>query len=234
MIDANNPLQLKRLAGSIVASVQPRGEGRTTKQVEKWSVRSLLLALADTHHIKYPVKAVMADKPDLEIIFGQDKVAVEITEAVPEDYARAIVLAKRKYPDAFVERSLFRWNSPRKTNAELHKILEQSKNKLMGPGWDGDSVECEWAEGIVDTISKKLRIINRVDYRFFPRYWLAIYDNLRGPALNLKLGVKYLRKSFPDQRICTRHFQYIFIEVGGTLVAISSGGQLRYFEFKPY
>ena len=225
-------MQLKRFASSLAAGVRPRGEGRTKNQVEKWSFRSLLIALADTHHIKYPVKAIMADKPDMEVILGRDKVGIEITEAVPEDYVRALVIAKRKYPDAIVDRSLFRWGVPRKTNAELHRILENSTNRLTGPGWTGDSVEREWAKGMVDTIYVKLGKINKTDYRVFPRYWLSIYDNLRGPALDLKLGVKYLRKMLPDQEAYGRHFQDTFIEVGRTMVAISRGGQLRYFQFE--
>lgn len=232
MIEARSASQLRESAKALNPGVKPRGRKRTTQQVEKWSARSVLIALANTYHIKYPVNVITNDKPDLDLDFGIDKVGIEITEAVPEDYARALVLANNRYPDALVDRSLFRWGAPRKTNAELHEILKKSVNRLSGPGWHGDSVEREWGKGMADTIEAKLKKINKSDYRSFPRYWLAIYDNLRGPMLDLKLGVKYLRSSLHDQNSQIRKFQYIFIEVGRTMVAISRGGQLRYFKFE--
>jgi len=228
---AESAQQLLSFAKSLEIYVPPRGEGRHKEHTEAWSTRSLLVALAETHHIKYPVTVVSNDKPDLDIIFENDKVGVEITEAIPVDYARVEVLAKRKYPDAIVDRSLFSWGRPRKSNSELHNILRASSNKLNGPGWESDSVEQEWAYAIFDTICIKIEKINKEEYRAFPRYWLLIYDNLQLPDLSIRQGVGYLRNLIPQQPKKDRMFQYIFIEVNFTLVAISKRGQLRYFEF---
>jgi len=228
-MEIDSELQLVDFMNSIAVDVNPRDEGRTTSQVENWSTTKLLVALAKTHHIKYPVKLLVNDKPDFDLIFSKSKVGVEITEAIPEDYARAIAMANRLYPEAIIDRSHFLWGAPRKSNDEIHEILESSINRLSGPGWEGDSVEREWANGISDTIHSKLKKLNNNGYRLFPKYWLAIYDNLRGPALNLKLGVKFLREILPNQDSYKHSFQYVFIEVGNTMVSISKGGQLRYY-----
>lgn len=229
-IKAGSAQQLVTLAKSLKITVPPREENRY-KSPEAWSICSLLIALAETHHIKYPVKAIYMDKPDLDIIFKNDKVGVEITEAIPEDFAHAEVLAKRKYPDSIVDRSMFSWLSPRKDSSEIHRILQTSSKKLIGPGWKNDSLEREWAVAIFDTICIKLEKINKKDYRDFPRYWLIIYDNLHLSTQYLQLMVKYLRQILPHQPKNNRMFQYIFIEENSTLIAISKNGQLRYYDF---
>lgn len=229
---AESAQQLLSFAKSLEIAVRPRGEKRHKDQTEAFSSRSFLIALAGTHHIKYPIKVIPSDKPDLDLIFNNDKVGVEITEAIPEDFARAEVLAKRQYPDAIVDRSLFLWGSARKSNSELHNILRASSNKLIGSGWEFDSAEQEWANAIFDTICKKIEKINKEEYRAFPRYWLLIYDNLQlPPDLNLRQGVGYLRNLIPRQPKKSRMFQYIFIEENSTLIAISKNGQLRYYDF---
>lgn len=230
-IKAKSERQLLTLAKSSKIDVPPRGEGRHKDHTEAWSTRSLLVSLAETHHIKYPVKVVSNDKPDLDIIFENDKVGVEITEAIPEDFAHAEVLAKRQYPDSIVDRSIFSWLSPRKDSFEIRRILQSSIKKPIGAGWKNDSLEREWAAAIFDTICIKLEKINKKDYRDFPRYWLMIYDNLHLSTQYMQLMVKYLRQILPHQPKNNRMFQYIFIEENSTLIAISKNGQLKYYDF---
>lgn len=223
-ISASSPDDLVSRLEALSLSVLPRGEGRTKDQTEDWSRRTVLGALARTRHFSYPMTAISSDQPDLDLHFPLGTRGVEITEAVPRAYAAAVAFGNRSFPGAIIDRSLFGWTRPVPSKKELRQYFTTSASKLTGPGWDGDSVEREWAEGLFDTICKKTESINGPEYRAFPEYWLAVYDNLRGPALDLELAMEMLtakRSSFP---VLTRAFSLFLIEVGDQFVVMDQTG----------
>lgn len=135
----------------------PRPKKRPTKQTEIWTICRLLSTLAEADELEYPLSVAHKDRPDILILADGTKIGVEITEAVPPQYAEFMALAAREFPNALIEPGHFGWDSPKRTIPEMRKLLSQSK--LTAPGWVGDQPEQEWAgfiEGVVRTKLEKL------------------------------------------------------------------------------
>lgn len=206
---------MKRLAATSL-EVPKRTNGRTTEQTERWTICRLLSTLGALKRLVYPLSVLHVDKPDFTVSMSSARVGIEVTEAIHRDYARCVALAEHEKPDAVIDASLFRWGDPEKTLAQLRAIVAASQ--LTGPGWAGDSVESEWAIHIASIIASKRAKLP--SYRQHDLQWLAIYDNLPLPNVNLALAVQKLQRLLqPWNDKAT--FDEIFVEHGPVIVALT-------------
>ena len=137
-IAANSNAELIKALTSINIGVLPRNEGRTKEQCERWLICRWLSTLTTVNGINFPLRVTKREKPDFQIYSGSLTLGVEVTEAIPTDYARASALAERENPDASIDISLFKFGET-KTLKEIRQICNQ--RKLTGEGWAGDSAE---------------------------------------------------------------------------------------------
>jgi hypothetical protein len=144
-ITANNSAELILALTSIDISVPPRNEGRTSEHCERWSICRWLSTINALKEIDFPLRVTKREKPDFQVCAGARVWGVEVTEAVPTDFARASALAARETPDALIDISLFKYGET-KTLEEIKNILNQKK--LTGEGWAGDSAERELANTV--------------------------------------------------------------------------------------
>jgi hypothetical protein len=96
-IKARSGSELISILESINIKVPLRTEGRSTEDCERWSICRLLATLAKNNLLKYPVEVHHRNKPDFRIRIGQDIIGVEVTEAIPQDLARADALMEREF-----------------------------------------------------------------------------------------------------------------------------------------
>ena len=150
----------------------------------------MLLAALKFDLLEFPVTVVRGDRPDLLLECPAGVVGIEITETVSPSLAQAYAIARKRFPNAILDRSLFPW-AIQYTPQEIHDLLARS-DRLIGPGWAGDSVEKEWATAANDTIRAKSESLNKPGYRSAGKYWLAAYDSSPGPALHLSHATQYL------------------------------------------
>ncbi|MEI2782061.1 MAG: hypothetical protein V9H25_12740 [Candidatus Competibacter sp.] len=179
-VTAHSSTDLLKQLRTIDISVPLRTEGRTTKQCERWSICRLLATYAETDLFDYPLQIKHEDRPDFVLSMPTVCIGIEITEAVPENWARVDALAQHKGYDNLRHIERFQPGESRRPNDEINRIaLGQSKGSL----WAGDSAEREWAEVMIYFSLKK--IINYVnpDFRKFQNNWLVIYENWPLPAV---------------------------------------------------
>lgn len=203
-----------------------RTEGITTEHCERWSMCRLLATLAKNNAIEYPLRVHHQDKPDFKLQVGHAIIGVEVTEAIPQDYAAVSALREREKPEAIIDISEFRWGMRTKTLKELRGLISQ--DKLTGQGWEGDSVEREWAQAIWEVTQNKLQKFNSRNFQRFSINWLLIYDNLPLPMPKLKIALRYLSEKFSTYWDLPEKFDAIFVERRSEIVKLTSGGSLRW------
>jgi hypothetical protein len=221
----NNESLLKVLSETSV-EVPLRSEGRRTEHTEKWSLCYLLATLSSKGILAFPLSLEHVDKPDFILKTDGNLTGIEVTESIPSDYAKCCALAERENPDAVIDMSLFKWDSPSKTTKELRDIINSAE--LMGDGWSGHSAEVEWAHYMNDAIFVKLKKLNNTGYSEFPEYWLSIYDNLPLPNVHAKKAIEFLLSNFSAQWKGERLFSKIFIERGPIIIEIENNKAINH------
>ena len=128
------------------------------------------------------IKRPTHQPPDFFLRSGNLDIGVEVTEAVNEDYAKATTLPEANKHGAIIDPSLFKLGTSKKTLTELRSIV--TRKKLTGPGWEGSSVEIEYANAILDKTLAKTKLL-KTHYDKFTENWLLIYCNLTLPMLDV-------------------------------------------------
>jgi len=160
----NNEQPLKILS-EISVEVPGRSQGRRTEHTERWSMSYLLATLSAINTLTFPLSLTHVDKPDFILNLNESLTGIEVTESIPSDYAKCCAIAEHEKPDAAIDISLFKRDSPSKTTQELKNIIHSSE--LTGDGWSGQSAENDWALFINDAISIKLHKLNNAGYLEF-------------------------------------------------------------------
>lgn len=115
-----------------------------------------------------PSSVVAGDKPDLCVEVSDRKVGIEVTDATPEEFNRAIkgVFGVRGWPGPFP--SNLQHRATRRTNDELRK---------EGPSWKDCSDTFKlWTERIEERLRDKERAFNQASFQKFTENWLLIVD----------------------------------------------------------
>jgi hypothetical protein len=217
---------LRAILAATDISVSARTQGRTTAETEQWTICRLLATLNQQGRLRFPLKLIHGDRPDFELVQNRSSTGIEITEAISQDYAACLALAERTRPGITIDMSLFRPDSPRKTVEELKNIVAASR--LTGPGWAGRSAETDWATFIEQDISIKQMKLAKAGFRNFQTNWLAIYDNLPLPNVNLAHAVALLAPKVAPLWSRSHSFHAVFIERGPVIVELTPSGSLNH------
>lgn len=202
-------------------TVPGRIDGRTSQHTERWTICRLISTLSEYGRLAFPMSLTHGDRPDCLLSAGFVDIGVEVTEAVPPQWAEFCALRDREFPNALLELAQFRWGSVEKTIDETREIL--CSNQLTALGWAGDSVEREWAGYIDGAIRSKNEKSKKQGFVRHSQNWLAIYDNLPLPNVYVTDGLKYLLPMIQDTWSHRHSFDRVFIEHGPVVVAIGAG-----------
>lgn len=168
------PDQLRHAIKDLAIDVPPRGEGRTTDHCEQWQIQRLLQVLFRAGELGLPVSLKKRESPDFLLTTATHALGIEVTEAINQDYAAALMHPNTRNPNSVVDPSRFKWGTAGRTRKQIRN--EAARTELTGHGWGGDSPEREFAEIVADTVSaKRAKLISR--YERFDRDCLLIYQN---------------------------------------------------------
>lgn len=204
-IVANTSVELLDKLRVTDISVPLRTEGRTSEDCERWSICRFLAAYADADFIRYPLTVLKHERPDFLLSFPGTTVGVEITEAVPPDWARANAIRENLDDDDVIFLQHFDPDEPRRASKEIHKIARGLRH---GDGWTGDAPERHWAKVMLHFTKKKAESLTKPGYEPLGTYWLIIYDNWPLPAVEtgkaseyFANGLRALEDPFPFERV---------------------------------
>lgn len=215
--------ELQQRLTSIPFDVPPRGKGRTTQHIENWVLRHLLWTLANTTSLlPYPLSLRKGERPDLDAETASNRIGIEVTEAIPQHYAHAVAIQNREFPTAILDPSLFQYGNPAMDAVQVRHLLLQAGDRLIGPGWMGESVEQEWAARMAAAVLSKTDLLNEPSFRRQENNWLAIYDNTPRPYLELDVALRNLRDRLASNRRGTVEFDCVFVELSNELVMVAA------------
>jgi len=188
-IVAENAGDLLRQLSKIKIAVPGRSE-RTTEDVERWSTARFLSTYARSSLIRYPIRITPRDRPDVLLAFPNTEIGIEITEAVPTNWAKTSALHEdHDYENVMFIPHCKPGESPRST-AELDRI---ARGEDMGVPWVGDSPEREWAEAMLHSTNQKAAKVVKPGFSRFDHDWLLIYDNWPLPSVDEEAAAYYFR-----------------------------------------
>jgi hypothetical protein len=202
-------------------NVPPRNEGRTTENCEIWSICHLLATLVKYDRLDFPIRLTKRERPDFLLVSGDRHIGIEVTEAINPEYAKATTLPEADIEGATIDPSLFKWGTPPRKLHELRSIV--SRKKLTGMGWEGTSVESEYAEAIFDVVTSKTAKLLRKGFERFTENWLVIYCNLTLPALELEDANEFFAEKAANYWRDSL-FSAVFVEEGNSIICYSLDG----------
>lgn len=218
--------QLLAVLRDIDISVPLRTRGRTKEHCERWSICRLLATLAARNQLTYPLHLHHQDKPDFRLRIAGETIGIEVTEAIPQDYAAASALSERQGSQGVIDMSLFRWGAEPKTTREVKEIISQKE--LTGDGWEGDAPEGEWAEAIYEILSVKHKRLVSPDFQRVTENWLLIYDNLSLPNPDPALSLSFLATRLKSYWVQPSKYDVLYIESGNETLRVQAGGTERW------
>jgi hypothetical protein len=188
-ITAHSAADLLAQLSRLDIRVPPRTEGRTTKHTERYAAAHLLSALSADDLLSYPLTIVHRDRPDFALLMRAEFVGIEHTEAVPQNDAHRSALRERGYgpPVYFLIRSI-----PTEPRKSAKRLIAEVEGNYGGPGWTGDSVECEWASAMIHFVKRKIEAMSSPGFEIYRRHWLLVYDNWPVPAPNRRIASQKL------------------------------------------
>lgn len=217
-IRAENNTELFTVLKNIDISVPPRTEGRTTEHCETWTICRLLATLVGNSRLVFPIQLIKRERPDFLLFTGDRCIGIEVTEAINEEYAKATTLPEADNDNFVIDPSLFKWDTPRRKLPELRRVV--SCTKLTGPGWDGNTVEREYADAIFDVLTVKTEKLRGEKFERFGENWLAVYCNITLPILRLdEASSLFMEKVYAYWS--ENGFSEVFVEKGDTIVSYS-------------
>ena len=217
-VRANNRGELFRLLESIDIRVPPRNKGRTTEHCETWSICRLLATLAKHDKIDYPIQLTKRERPDFLLMAGERCIGIEVTEVINQEYAKATTLPEADTDGSVIDPSLFKWGTPPRKLHDLRSIV--CRKKLTGPGWEGTSVESEYADAIFNVITLKTEKLQTQSFEKFAENWLAVYCNITLPVLDLDDANQFFMEKAVNYWT-EDGFSGVFVEEGESIIGYS-------------
>ena len=95
-VSAENSQELTDSLAKIDITVPPRTAGRTTEHCERWSICRWLSTQNSQSSIDFPMTLIDRESPDFRLDTPNGTTGIEVTEAVPVDFAKATALAEKE------------------------------------------------------------------------------------------------------------------------------------------
>lgn len=216
---AQSSAHLLQLLGAIDISVPPRGEGRTSDHCERWSICRFLATYADSELLEFPLRLEKRERPDFLVSLPHEDVGIEVTEAVPADWARVAAHSQKQDGDdvAFLHR--FR---PGENLRSVDEVKRIATGASWGAAWAGDSPERDWAEAMVHFVMQKVKTFAKPGFGRFASNWLLIYDNWPLPDVDRASAAGYFMRRLLDLNQ-SLPFERIFVESGQSIWQLCAG-----------
>lgn len=220
MFEASSDSNLRQVLAEADITVPQRTKGRTKDHTERYAMAHLLSALLGAGIATYPIRLIHRDRPDFLLHMGGQQIGIEHVEAISANEAHRKVLRERGHGSEVYFISHKKPGEPKK---KAKKLIEEIEKNIAGDGWEGGSVETEWAAAMLYFLEQKTDIARKEGFERFNEDWLLIYDNWSLPALDREEAAQVLHDLI-TRSDGLREFKRIFIMTGQLFCEVSAEG----------
>jgi len=172
----NQPRDLKEVIEHLKGFKPQKGD--KSKIREEFYLYRFLIGCFKISKLPFPIKIISTESPDFIFIETNknEEIGIEHTRATLKSYKIAVSELK-KYPKGS-KIELSHYSPYRKLpKKESDSGIIAPGDKLKGKGWDGDQAEREWAEIILNSIERKMHLLNEGHFRRKEENQLIIEDD---------------------------------------------------------
>ena len=217
MFEADNQAELISILTKKDIFVPKRTEGRTKEHTETYAIAYLFSTLACIDLLNYPICLTHRDRPDFLLSCGGRKIGIEHTEVVAQNEAHKAVLRKKgNGPDVY----FFGHPQPGESKKKAKELIDEIMVNDGGEGWNGDSVEREWATAMFYSVTQKESAIRKEGFDRFDEDWLLMYDNWWLPGLEIEEAAWMFFNLYKNKQ-SAKEFDRIFVISGDCVCEIS-------------
>lgn len=173
LLVAESAADLRRALALLDIQVMRRAQGRKKAQTERFSIAYLLASLP-TEYLEFPLALEHGDRPDFVLRLPSVTVGIEVTEAVPQNHARASVIRQSGVGKSvhFIKRA-----RPGEEARSTESLRAEIELDWPGEPWVGNEPEREWADAMLHCSMSKVATAHKPGFTIHPFNWLLIYDN---------------------------------------------------------
>jgi len=172
----NQPKDLKEVIDYLKSFTFQKGD--TSKVHENFCLYIFLIGCSKISRLSLPIKVISNESPDFIFIETNKnkEIGIEHTRATLKSYKIAVSELK-KYPKGS-KIELSHYSPFRKLpKKKSYSGIIAPGDKLKGKGWDGDQTEREWAEIILNSIERKVHLLNEGHFKRKEENQLLIEDD---------------------------------------------------------
>jgi hypothetical protein len=222
LFSTDSALDLREKLAALNVEVPPRSQGRTKAHTERYSIAHLLSSLP-AEQFAFPLALEHGDRPDFVVALAERSIGIELTEAVPENVARASALRESGIgPEVYFVPRALPGEPPRRT-AELRREIEQDN---PGSPWVGNAPEREWADAMFHFAGIKAEKAHKPGFAAYALNWLLIYDNWPLPRVRYAEASLLFAALRADGGILST-FDRVFVLASKVLVEVGSTVELH-------
>lgn len=160
------------------------------------SILLFVASLSKSSLLNLPVNIDWKESPDFRFKFTNDlkTIGIEHVRATLPEYKMADREFQKRPKGCFLEPSFY---SPFKKvpRKEAYIGIRNPDEELKGDGWEGDSLEIEWAYTIINALISKTNLLNKLHFETFEENHLLIEDDSPVDLFrNLPIAINYLRQ----------------------------------------
>lgn len=230
LTNIQSPSDLLSALGETDIAVPARTGGRQTHHTETYIACRLLSTLAANDRLRFPVSVSRRDpphdRPDVMMQTGNTRIGIEITEAIPEQFAALCAFAEKEFPDHWLPIDVFQRDAVVLSKKEMRALL-QANARHVG-GWLGDAPEREWAQFMKGVVGTKLAKLAQDGFKKFDQNWLSIYDNLPLPHVHLANAIGILKPLLSEVWTAAPTFDALLIERGPVIAQVTADSSEHY------
>ena len=180
------------------------------KQIECSQIEALFQRLQKLRQ-RMPDSIEEAESPDFILSFGEERVGLEVTRSVWQEYVRGSKLHDALYPAEWVMTTNLMDGSRRRSNEEI-------TTEMLNSGEDAPWRSCEqemtdWRDKIARSLSAKRERLNQPTFQSCGKNWLLIYDQpgLANDTFTFDRACRHLAGLFAAPTMFRSDFDAVFL-----------------------
>jgi hypothetical protein len=178
------------------------------KNIELHHLESLLKRISLLGY-EIPSEITNSERPDFILKIAQQRIGVETTSSVFQEYVRSSKIHFEKCPNSCINTTHLLDRDKRRSSDDL---LSDMLN-LYSPWKDAEKDMCDWRDKIASALKSKRSKLSNPGFQHFDQNWLLIHDEpgLANDIFSHDRACRHMTSLFSEPVISASDYDTIFI-----------------------